>query len=185
VGRRLRRCRCRRWRIWRDRIRVRRREISEFGFLSLPFGRRRRNGKGRRAADPVLVRSLFFAIRRKVLDRAMHFVLEGTARQAKFATRLIAYSKKAEELTPDLSEVGLEILSTPLLVETHATSFIQPSPSASRPSLLPWPTTTTSFSTPISLLSRRSLVQHPTRSRIRASWSRSSSSITLLIRTRT
>ncbi|KAL7414966.1 armadillo-type protein [Mrakia frigida] len=41
---------------------------------------------------------------KKVLDRAMHFALEGTARQAKFAARLVAYSKKADELTPDLSE---------------------------------------------------------------------------------
>jgi len=115
-----RRCRCRRWLIWRGSIRVRRRGISEFGVL--PFfqsGKRRRrweNGEEdrRRVADPVSRSSLFvaFAFHRKVLDRAMHFALEGTARQAKFATRLIAYSKKADELTPDLSEVSFEIPST-------------------------------------------------------------------------
>lgn len=57
------------------------------------------------------VRSRF---RRKVLDRATHFALEGTARQAKFAVRLIAYSKKADELAPDLAEVSSAIPTSPL-----------------------------------------------------------------------
>ena len=44
---------------------------------------------------------------KKVLDRAMYYAENGTARQAKFAARLIAYSKKADDLTPDLCEVRL------------------------------------------------------------------------------
>lgn len=134
---------------------------------------------GRRIADHRSRSSLRLC--RKVLDRAMHFALEGTARQAKFAARLVAYSKKADELTPDLSEVS-PVLCSPLRSSSRADSLIFFLLRLSPPL---WPTTTTSSFTLTSPLSRRSLVQHQTRSRIRASWSPSSFSTTLPTRTRT
>lgn len=42
---------------------------------------------------------------RKLLDRVMFFAVNGTARQAKFAARLVAYSAQAEALTTSLAKV--------------------------------------------------------------------------------
>ncbi|CED83559.1 Sister chromatid cohesion complex Cohesin, subunit PDS5 [Phaffia rhodozyma] len=49
---------------------------------------------------------------KKLLDRAMFFAKEGSARQAKFAARLIAFSKRADSLTPELAETLAKNLDT-------------------------------------------------------------------------